>query len=76
LRLLSEFTSNPLIKQLCQRNNYIKLSLLPSSDDIIKAINRIVEIFSNPTEIEVVKTRWEEIEKLESVSTSIVAIAP
>jgi hypothetical protein len=49
---------------------------LPSSDDIIKALSRIVEVFSNPTEIEVVKTRWEEIKKLESVSTSIVAIAP
>ena len=35
--------------------------LLPSSVDIIKSLNRIVEAFNNPVEIEVVKIRWEEI---------------
>ena len=39
--------------------------MLPSSEGIIKALNRIVEVFSNPVEIEVVKTRWEEIKKLQ-----------
>ncbi len=38
--------------------------VLPGSDEIITALNRIVEVFGNPVEIEVVKTRWEKIKKL------------
>ncbi len=40
--------------------------MLPSSEDIIKALNKIVEVFNNPIEIEVIKTRWEEIKKLQN----------
>ncbi len=40
-------------------------TLLSSSDDIIKALSRIIVAFSNPIEIEVVKTRWGEIKKLQ-----------
>ena len=50
--------------------------MLPSSDDIIKALNRIVEVFSNPIEIEVIRTRWEEIKRLSKEPTLTVAIAP
>ncbi len=39
--------------------------MLPSSESIIKVLNRIIEVFSNPIEIEVVKTRWEEIKRLQ-----------
>lgn len=44
--------------------------LLPSSEGIIKALNRIIEVFSNPIEIEVTRTRWEEIKKLQNFSLS------
>jgi uncharacterized radical SAM superfamily protein len=38
---------------------------LPSSTNIIAALNRIIKAFENPIEIEVTKTRWEEIKKLQ-----------
>jgi len=44
--------------------------VLPSSEGIIKALNRIVEVFGNPIEIEVIRTRWEEIKKLNLPVTS------
>jgi hypothetical protein len=40
--------------------------LLPSSDLIIEAMNKIIKVFESPIEIEVVKTRWEEIKKIRS----------
>jgi len=37
--------------------------LLPSSEDIIKAIEGIIKVFESPIEIEVLRQRWEEIKK-------------
>jgi SpoVK/Ycf46/Vps4 family AAA+-type ATPase len=38
--------------------------MLPNSTDIIVALNRIIKAFESPIEVEVTKTRWEEIKKL------------
>ena len=35
--------------------------MLPRSEGIIKTLNRIVEVFSNPIEIEAIKVRWKQI---------------
>lgn len=37
--------------------------MLPSSDVIIKATNRIVEVFSNPAKIGVVRIKLREIKR-------------
>jgi len=42
---------------------------LPSSEIIIDALNKIIKVFESPIEIEVVKTRWEEIKKLSNQIT-------
>ena len=46
--------------------NMVRLMLvqLPNSTNIIVALNRIIKAFESPIEIEVTKTRWEEIKKL------------
>jgi hypothetical protein len=41
------------------------------SKPIVKALNRIVEVFSNPIVIEVVKTRSEEIRKIQVLNPSL-----
>jgi hypothetical protein len=40
------------------------------SKPIVEALNRIIKAFENPIEIEVTKTRWEEIKKL-SLQTEV-----
>ena len=42
--------------------------LLPSSDSIIKALEKIIKMFESPIEMEGVKTRWEEIKKFNLTS--------
>jgi hypothetical protein len=39
--------------------------MLPNSEGIIAALSRIIKVFESPIEIEVVKTRWEEIKKMQ-----------
>jgi hypothetical protein len=48
--------------------------LLPSSTGIIKALEKIIKAFENPIEIEVTKTRWEEIKKLSQKSNPSIAL--
>jgi len=45
-----------------------RTNVLPSSEIIIEALDKIIKAFESPIEIEVVKTRWEEIKKLRQYS--------
>ena len=40
--------------------------MLPSSEDIIQATNRIVKAFEDVMQVEVIKVRWEEIKDIKS----------
>jgi hypothetical protein len=63
-------------KACCEFHKHIFLSiqkevnfeadLLPNSTGIIEALNKIIKAFENPIEIEIIKTRWEEIKKLQN----------
>jgi hypothetical protein len=45
---------------------------LPSSTSIIEALNKIIKAFESPIEIEVTKTRWEEIKKLQNTGVVVI----
>jgi hypothetical protein len=40
--------------------------MLPSSTDIIVALDRIIKVFENTVEVGLVRSRWKEIKRLQS----------
>jgi hypothetical protein len=42
--------------------------VLPSSGILIPALNRIISAFESPIEVEVLRTRWGDIKKIQSIS--------
>ena len=64
-KVISGAKPTPILEALFSANMVRLLNAqLPSSEGIIKALNRIIEVFSNPIEVEVVRTRFEEIKKI------------
>jgi hypothetical protein len=48
---------------------YIKGYQLPSSGILIPAINKIISAFESPIEVGALRTRWEEIKKLQDLNS-------